>query len=174
MQMTDAAAPHRETIIRWEDPEVLASASRQMSGLEFLEAVCAGRLPPPPVARLVGFTIDEVAEGRTVMSMLPSEAQYNPIGSVHGGIIATLLDSVMGCAVHSTLPVGRGYTTLEIKVNYLRAVTQGSGRVRAEGRIIHAGRQSAMAEGRLVDATGRVHAHATTTCLIFDRRPERA
>jgi uncharacterized protein (TIGR00369 family) len=97
----------------------------------------------------------------------PPEFHYNPLASVHGGIVATLLDSVMGCAVHSKLPRGRGYTTVEIKVNYVRPVTAATGRVRAEGTTIHVGRQIATAEGRLVDAAGRLYAHATTTCLVF-------
>jgi uncharacterized protein (TIGR00369 family) len=105
------------------------------------------------------------------MSLLPAEEHYNPIGSVHGGIIATLLDSVMGCAVHSLLPQGRGYTTLEIKVNYLRAVTHATGRITAEGSALHLGRQMATAEARLRDGSDRLYAHATTTCLVFDLPP---
>lgn len=158
----------RERQVRWEDPRRLATAGRGMSGFELLSAVRAGALPPPPVAQLVGFSFDEVGEGRVIMSLIPAEEHYNPLGGVHGGIIATLLDSVMGCAVHSRLPVGRGYTTLEIKVNYLRAITQETGRVRAEGKVLHLGRQMATAEARLVDGPGRLHAHATTTCLVFD------
>jgi uncharacterized protein (TIGR00369 family) len=102
------------------------------------------------------------------MRMIPAEYHYNPLGSVHGGILATLLDSVMGCAVHSTLPKGRGYTSLEIKVNYVRAVTGESGELSAEGRMVHGGRRSAVAEGRVVDAKGRLCATASTTCLVFD------
>ena len=102
------------------------------------------------------------------MELRPDESQYNPIGSVHGGIIATVLDSVMGCAVHTKLPVGRGYTTLEIKVNYLRAVRDASGVMRAIGTVIHLGRQTAMAEARLVDEHGKLYAQSTTTCMVFD------
>src|SRR5258708_4772865 len=106
---TPQAAPLvRERIVRWEDPEALAAAGRRMSGLEFFEAMRDGRLPPPPVCELIGFTVTEVGDGHVVMSTMPHEAQYTPIGTVHGGIIATLLDSVMGCAVHTKLPVGRG------------------------------------------------------------------
>lgn len=158
----------RQRVIRWDDPKALAAASRGMSGRDFLQALADGRLPPPPIANLVGFTLTEIGEGRVVLALEPDESHYNPIGSVHGGVIATVLDTVMGCAVHSTLPTGRGYTTLEIKVNYARAVLAGAGPVRAVGRVIHAGRQTAVAEATLVDGRDRVLAHASTTCLIFD------
>ncbi len=158
----------RERVIQWQDPAALAATARGMSGREFLEALVAGRLPPPPIARLVDFTLTEIGDGHVVLALAPHESHYNPIGSVHGGVIATVLDTVMGCAVHSTLPAGRGYTTLEIKVNYLRAVTVQSGPLRAIGRVIHAGRQTAVAEATLVDGRDRILAHASTTCLIFD------
>jgi uncharacterized protein (TIGR00369 family) len=116
----------------------------------------------------VGLPIAEVGPGRFVMRLTPAEYHCNPIGTMHGGILATLLDSVMGCAVHSTLPKGRAYTSLEIKVNYVRAVTGGSGELSAEGRIVHGGRRSAVAEGKVVDANGRLCATASTTCLVFD------
>src|SRR5271168_3489968 len=112
----------RERVIRWNDPAALANAGQAMSGRAFLEAIVRGELPPPPVCKLVDFDIAAVEDGKVTMQMRPNESHYNPIGSVHGGIIATLLDSVMGCAVHTKLPAGRGYTSLEIKVNYLRAV----------------------------------------------------
>jgi len=158
----------RERVVRWQDPKALAAAGRGMSGRDFLQALADGRLPPPPIADLVGFTLTEIGEGRVVLALVPDESHYNPIGSVHGGVIATVLDTVMGCAVHSTLPAGRGYTTLEIKVNYTRPVLAGAGPVRAVGRVIHAGRQTAVAEATLVDGRDRVLAHASSTCLIFD------
>ena len=130
-----------------------------------------GTIPSPPIAALVGLSLIEVDEGRIVMCLTPAEFHYNPIGSMHGGILATLLDSVMGCAVHSTLPMGRAYTSLEIKVNYVRAVTNASGELSAEGKVVHAGRRSAVAEGRVTDARGRLCATASTTCLIFDLPP---
>jgi uncharacterized protein (TIGR00369 family) len=160
--------PLRERVVRWDDPKALALAGRSMSGRAFLEAMRAGELPPPPVCNLVDFTISAVDDGRVDMVLTPHEAQYNPIGSVHGGVIATVLDSVMGCAVHSLLPVGRGYTTLEIKVNYLRAITRETGTMRATGKVIHLGGRTAMAEASLNDARGRLFAQATTTCLVFD------
>lgn len=161
--------PRRERTVTWQDPKAAAAAGAAMSGLDYLRAMGDGRLPPPPALAVLGVTLGSIEEGRVAMRLVPEELHYNPLGSVHGGVTATLLDSVMGCAVHSTLPVGRGYTTLEIKVNYLRAITDGTGEVTAEGWVVHAGRQAAMAEGRLVDARGRVYATASTTCLVFDR-----
>lgn len=160
--------PLRERTFAWEDPKALAAAARAMDGRAFLEAIRDGVLPPPPVAQLVGFDLDEVDDGRVVMTMAPEEFHFNPIGSVHGGIVATLLDSAMGLAVHSKLPVGRGYTTLEIKVNYLRGVTVAAGRLRVTGHVVHLGRQTAMAEAHISDSSGKLMAQASTTCLLLD------
>jgi len=139
-----------------------------LTGLEFLQAMAAGELPGPPITRTLAFRLVEVERGRAVFEGVPSLEHYNPLGTVHGGYSATLLDSCMGCAVHSTLPKGTGYTTLEFKVNLVRAITKDTGAVRAEGKVLHAGRRAATAEGRLTDAGGRLLAHATTTCMIFD------
>jgi uncharacterized protein (TIGR00369 family) len=114
----------------------------------------------------------EVSAGRVVFTLRPAEFHYNPLGNVHGGVTATLLDTVMGCAIHSQLQEGQGYTTLEIKVNYLRPLTVENGIVYGEGKVIHLGGRVATAEGRVVDETGKIYAHATTTCLIL--RPERS
>ena len=157
----------RRRLVEWEDQAASARSLRELSGLDFLTGILEGRLPAPPVAQLLGFAFTEVEAGRVVMALDPAEFHYNPLSTVHGGVAATLLDSVMACAVHSTLPAGRGYTTLEIKINYVRAITAATGRLRAEGKTIHVGRQVATAEGRLVDAEGRLYAHATTTCLVF-------
>ena len=138
-----------------------------MSGFEFLQKIVAGELPQPPLASLMDFQIVELAEGRAVFAVNPAEYHYNPIGVVHGGLAATLLDSAMGCAVHSMLPAGTGYTTLELKVNFIRAMTAETGRVRAEGKLIHLGARTATAEGRVIDESGKLYAHATTTCLIL-------
>ena len=140
---------------------------KTMSGLDIMRAVAAGSVPPPPIAKLMGFRAAEVNEGRVVFESEPGLQHYNPLGQVHGGYAATLLDSCMGCAVHTTLPAGTGYTTLELKVSYVRAMTKDTGVVRAEGSVLHGGRRAAFAEGRLVDGQGRLLAHATTTCLIF-------
>ncbi len=138
-----------------------------MSGLEFLSAIAAGRVPQPPIAATLGFRLVEVAAGHVVFEGLPEMRHYNPIGSVHGGFAATLLDSCMACAVHTTVPVGQVYTSLEIKVNFVRPITEATGLVRAEGRVIHAGRTTGTAEGRITDMAGKLLAHGTTTCLIF-------
>jgi uncharacterized protein (TIGR00369 family) len=147
---------------------VPAEAAASMSGLELLQGMIAGRFPGPPIMQLIGFRLAEVASGRAVFEGVPEFKHYNPLGSVHGGYVATLLDSCMACAVHSTLPKGTGYTTLEFKISFVRALTADTGRVRAEGKTISSGRRIATAEGRLVDARGRLLAHATTTCLVFD------
>ncbi len=140
---------------------------KSYDGLDVLKQIVDGRLPIPPIAELVGFTLGEVEEGRVVFSAVPEFRHYNPIGSVHGGFAATLLDSCMGCAVHSTLKAGTGYTTLEFKVNLVRGLTDKTGEVFAEGRVVHVGRQTATAEGTIKDKNGRVYAHASTTCLLF-------
>jgi uncharacterized protein (TIGR00369 family) len=138
-----------------------------MSGFEFLQKIISGELPRPPLASLMDFQIVELEEGGAVFAVDPAEYHYNPIGVVHGGLAATLLDSAMGCAVHSMLPTGSGYTTLELKVNFIRAITAETGRVRAEGKLIHLGGRTATAEGRVIDESGKLYAHATTTCLIL-------
>jgi uncharacterized protein (TIGR00369 family) len=158
----------RERTFAWSDPKLTADAASGMAGVDFLRGMRDGGVPAAPIAALVGLAIAEVEEGRVVMRLTPAEYHYNPIGTMHGGILATLLDSVMGCAVHSTLPKGRAYTSLEIKVNYVRGVTGDSGELSAEGKIVHGGRRSAVAEGKVVDAKGRLCASASTTCLVFD------
>jgi uncharacterized protein (TIGR00369 family) len=127
----------------------------------------SGELPPPPIAVLMGMWITEVSEGRVVFAAEPSEYHYNPLGTVHGGVMATLMDSALGCAVQSMLPAATSYTTLELKVNYLRPITAKTGTVYCEGKIIHVGGRIATAEGRLTDAGGKLYAHGTTTCIIL-------
>jgi uncharacterized protein (TIGR00369 family) len=139
-----------------------------VTGLEFLRAIGAGELPPAPIAELLGFAPVEVEEGRVVFAVVPGPEHYNPIGTVHGGLAATLLDSAMGCAVHSTLPAGVGYTTLELKVNFVRPITTETGRILCEGTVVHRGGRVATADGRaFAEADGALLAHGTTTCLIF-------
>jgi uncharacterized protein (TIGR00369 family) len=158
----------RSRTVTWADPSGLAAAGMQLAGLDFLRRISEGELPPPPIATLVGARIAEVQEGRCLFELEPAEWMYNPIGSVHGGIAATLLDSCMGCAVHSTLPAGVGYTTTDLHVRYVRGMSADTGRVLAEGRVIHSGRRLATAEGRLtVAATGTLIAHATTGCAVI-------
>jgi len=141
--------------------------ARTMDGLTLFGEMVAGRLPAPPICKALGIRLAEVELGRVVFGYEPVFEHYNPLGSVHGGVAATLLDSVMGCCIHTTLKAGTGYTTLEIKVNYVRAMTDKTGPVRAEGKVINGGSRIATSEGRLVDASGRLLAHGTTTCLIF-------
>jgi len=157
----------RTRTVSWEDPAPGAEAAGGMSGLEYLRAMMVGGLPGPPIARLIGFGFVEVEEGRVVFECEPAEYHYNPIGSVHGGLACTLFDSAMGCAVHTELPAGVGYTTVELKVNFLRPITTATGRLLCEGRAIHVGGRIATAEARLVDESGKLYGHATTTCMIF-------
>ena len=164
--MTDKD-PNRTRTVTWEDPRPLAKAGRELSGLEFLQKIVSGELPSPPLAALLNFNLVELGEGYAVFAVDPAEYHYNPIGMVHGGLAATLLDSAMGCAIHSTLPAGAGYTTLEIKVNFIRAMSAETGRVRCEAKIVHVGARTATAEGRVVDNSGKLYAHGTTTCLIL-------
>jgi uncharacterized protein (TIGR00369 family) len=157
----------RQLSVSWKDPATLAEAGRSMSGIEFLRAIRDGRLPQPPIAQLLGFKLVEVEPGHAVFEVTPGEQHYNPIGVVHGGLAMTLLDSAMGCSVHTQIVPGGGYTTLEAKTNLVRAVTGKTGLLRAIGKVVHIGRRMATAEGRLVDAAGKLYAHATTTCIVL-------
>lgn len=144
--------------------EVMAS----MSGIDFLRAMFDGKLPAPPIMQNIEPFDYSVEPGVVSFSSVPGFRHYNPIGSVHGGYAATLLDSAMGLAVHSTLPVGSGYTTLEFKISFIRGMTKDTGVVRSEGRTLNVGRRAATAEARITDSKGRLLAHATTTCLVFE------
>jgi len=157
----------RTRTVTWQDPVAAGKAARTMPGAAFLRAIAERRLPPPPIANLMGFDIVEVGEGEVVFAVQPQEFHYNPIGMVHGGLAATLLDSAMGCAVHSLLPEGRAYTTLELKVNFIRALRHDIGVVKAIGKVVHLGGKVATAEGRIVDGAGKLYAHGTTTCLLL-------
>ena len=165
--MSETLKEARTRTVSWQDPRALAEAGKGLSGLEYLRKIVAGELPPPPIGVLMDFRVIEVEKGRAVFGVTPAEYHYNPIGVVHGGVAATLLDSALGCAVHSTLPAGAGYTTLEIKVNYIRPLTVETGPVRCEAKVIHLGVRTATAEGRIEDERGKLYAHGTTTCIIF-------
>ena len=165
--MNDHPNTERIRTITWEDPTVTAKKGRSMSGIEYLRAMQNGEVPPPPISALINMNVSEIEEGRVVFTVEPAEYHYNPIGTVHGGLAATLLDSSMGCAVQTMLPAGVGYTTLEIKVNYIRSMTRDTGTVYSEGKLIYAGGRIATAEGRITDASGKLYAHATTTCIIL-------
>ena len=144
-------------------PEVI----KELGGLAFLKGIVAGTQPSPPMSQTLGFHLVEVSEGRAVFEGLPEYRHYNPIGTVHGGFAATMLDSALGCAIFSTLARGEAWTTLELKFNLVRPLTNDTGLVRAEGRVIHRGRTVATSEGDLKDLSGKLYAHATTTCMIF-------
>jgi uncharacterized protein (TIGR00369 family) len=144
----------------------------ELSGLELMAAIMAGDVPPPGFATTLGIEPTEFSERRAAFALTPGPEHLNPLGVVHGGILSTLLDSAMGCAVHTTLEAGETYTTLELDVKFVRPVLAGQGLVTAEATVIHAGRRTATAEGRVVDADGRLYAHATTTCLIDRSRLE--
>lgn len=178
--MSDTRATPEETLQRWRDEEAAvrsrlgpAGVARPdqvagLSGLEVLDAIFSGALPSPPIGHTLDFLPLRVAHGVAVFQGRPGLAHYNPLGSVHGGWFATLLDSCVGCAVHTTLPAGKGYTTAELKINIVRPLSVKVPLVRAEGRVIHAGRSMATAEGRLIGPDGKLYAHATTTCFIFE------
>jgi uncharacterized protein (TIGR00369 family) len=158
----------RERSFSWEDPAATAAAALELPGLQCMQAIVDGTLPPPPIARLLDFELVEVQDGRALFAMQPAEWMYNPIGSVHGGIAATILDSCMGCAVHTTLEAGVGYTTTDLQVRYIRAMSDTTGRVLAEGRVVHRGKRTATAEGRLfAESDERLLAHGSTGCVIL-------
>ena len=158
----------RSLTVTWEDPLATFEEGKKLpKPLDYLRALVAGTLPAPPIAKLLGMDLVEVDEGKAVFSLTPAEQHYNPIGVVHGGIAFTMLDSAMGCCVQTMLPAGKGYTTLEIKANLVRAITLQTGPIRAIGKIVHMGRQTATAEGRIEDSQGKLYAHGTTTCLIL-------
>ena len=158
---------NRSRTIRYHSPEEDKTKLFDRTGLEQLRALADGRIPPPPISSHIGLEFVSVADGDVVMTAQPDESHYNPIGSVHGGFFATVLDSVCGCAVHSTLPAGVGYTSLEIKVSFLRPITAGTGAVTAHGWITRGGKTAAFAEADIRDSDGRVLATASSTCLII-------
>jgi uncharacterized protein (TIGR00369 family) len=171
MSETQISGTHtsvRSRTFSWEDPAVGLSHLGRRSGLEILRAVIDGELPPPPVLQLLGTDGFEVDEGRATVYLTPQEFHYNPLGAVHGGVLATLLDTATGCSVHSTLPAGIGYTSVDLNTKFLRPVTVHSGRLRCEGSMLSKGRRTALAEARLTDGDGRLVAHATSTCLLFE------
>ena len=158
----------RSRTFSWTDPAVNAAYFGRRSGLEMLRAMVSGELPYPPVMAMLGGDGFEVGEGRVTVYLTPQEFHYNPLGSVHGGVLATLLDTAAGCAVHATLAAGTGYTSVALPTKFLRPVTVASGRLRCEGTVLSRGRRTALAQATIVDAAGRLAAHATSTCLLFD------
>ena len=144
------------------------TARRQLTGLEFIQQMVAGNLEPPPMVALLGLRVAEVEFGRVTFVGTPTEAFYNGAGVVHGGYAATMLDSALGCAINTTAPVGKRFTTLELKINYIRPLTVRVGPLRCEATVLHTGRRVATAEARIVDSAGKIHAHATTTCISVE------
>lgn len=157
----------RQKTITWYDPLAAAEQGKALSGLDHLRAIMSGQLPPPPIAAHFDFGLVAVGPGDVTFVCTPDESAYNPIGLVHGGLVCTLLDSVTGCAVQSTLPAGVGYTSIEIKVSYLRPVHGHTGELRARGWVTKPGRRVAFAEGDVRDSDGKVVATASSTCLIM-------
>jgi len=164
---TTAWGEPRSRTVTWHDPRITAAGALERSGLETMEAIRDGILPPPPIAMLMQFDIRSLEQGRVEFGCTLDESVYNPIGVVHGGLVCTLLDTVAGCAVHTTLPAGMAYTSIEIKVNYLRAVHATSGPLTAIGRVTKPGRRVAFAEGEVLDAQGRAVATASSSLLVF-------
>jgi uncharacterized protein (TIGR00369 family) len=151
----------------WGDPAVSAAAMSGRSGIEILEAMNRGEIPVPPVMHTLGIEGVDVADGKVVFWLRPQEFHYNPLGTVHGGVLATLLDSAAGCAVHTTLPAGIAYTSLDLNTKFLRPVTVASGQLRCEGTVLSRGSRVALAQAEVYDAAGKLVAHATSSCLIF-------
>ncbi len=156
-------------VLEWSDPAVTIETAAGASGLEFLRAVQRGSVPPPPMGLLMNLRIVELESGRVVFDAVPGPEHSNPHGTIHGGFIATTFDTALGCAVHSILEAGIGYTTLELHVNFVRPITAESGRLRCEAVVLHGGKRVATAEAKMTDAQGRLVAHGTTTCLIVRR-----
>lgn len=164
----DPALEVRSRTISWHDPLASAEVGAGMAGLDYVRAIQSGEIPPPPIAVVMNFSIEVLEEGRAVFVGEPGEEHYNPIGVVHGGYASTILDSALGCSVHTTLPAGVGYTSQTLEVKYLRPITRETGRVRAEAAVVHRGRKNAVSEAKLTEVeSGKLLATGTSTCLIL-------
>jgi uncharacterized protein (TIGR00369 family) len=157
----------RSRIITWEDPLLGADLAKTMSGLEFIEGLIDGSIPEPPIFNLMNMRPVAAEVGKVTFTCDPDESHYNPIGTVHGGLVCTLLDSVLGCAVQTTLPKSQGYTSLEIKVSYLRPVMADTGQLTAVGIVSKPGSRAAFADGTVHDSNGKLMATASSTLLVF-------
>jgi uncharacterized protein (TIGR00369 family) len=160
----------RSRTYSWEDPQSLLEQASGLAGLDLMRMIVSGQLSQAPIAETLGFRLVEVEQGRAVFECEPAEFHYNPIGTVHAGLASTLLDSAMGCALATTLEVGMGWTTLELKANFTRPLTADTGLVRCIGSVVHPGRTVATTEARLVDGDGRLYAHGTSTILVLGAR----
>jgi uncharacterized protein (TIGR00369 family) len=161
----------RTKIIRWEDPMKGAAKAMTMDGFDYLNAIITGTVPPPPIAMLLDIRIKEIKPGEVFFEVTPGEYHYNPIGMVHGGLLATMMDSAMGCAIQSVLKAGTGYSTVDLQVTYVKSAKIDTGLLTCSGKIIHEGGKIATAYSEVKDSQGNLYAHATTTCMIF--RPEK-
>ncbi len=157
----------RERLVRWEDPSVSSAAIKALGGLEAMHAMIEGKIAPPPIAELMGIGVVLAEEGRVVFEGEPGEEHYNPIGLVHGGFALTIMDSALGCSIHTMLPAGTGYATTDIQVRMVRAIGKDTGRVRCEAKVQHIGRTIGVAEATLVDKNGKLLATGTTACAIM-------
>lgn len=166
--MTQTQDGVRSRTFTWSDPMLNAAELGRRSGLELLQAMARGELPAPPITHLMGAGRIEVELGRVVVTLEPQEFHYNPLGSVHGGVLATLLDTAAGCAVHSTLPAGVGYTSLDLTTKFLRPASLASGTLTCEGTVLSKGRRTALAQAVITDARGGMVAHATSSCMLFE------
>src|SRR6516165_4467589 len=162
-----ARADGRRRSYEWADPAPSAAAARELDGISFFREMIAGRIPPPPITATLGFGWVSVEPGKVVFEITPAEYHYNPIGSVHGGVYATVCDSACGCAVHSMLPAGAYYTSLDLSVRFIRQITAKTGRMLCEGTVEHLGSRTALATARLTDGGGKLYAQATSSCMIF-------
>jgi uncharacterized protein (TIGR00369 family) len=158
----------RTRTLTWQDPAPTAMAGADMAGLDYMRAIASGEVPPPPIGVTMNFAVIDVSEGKAVFEGEPGEEHYNPIGAVHGGYASTLLDSALGCAVHTTLPRGTAYTSQTLEVKFIRPITRDTGKVRAEAEVVHRGRRTATVEAKLVGEDGKLLATGTSTCLIFE------
>ena len=165
--MTESGNGARERSYAWSDPMETAAAAAGLSGLEFFEAISDGRVAPPPIMSTLDFDATEFTEGRAEFRLTPREFHYNPIGSMHGGVFAAMLDSACGCAVHTRLQAGEFYTSVDLSVKFLRPVSLTTGQIAAVGTVTHLGRRTALAEARITDAAGKLYATATSSCLII-------
>lgn len=162
----------RTRLVRWEDPSLTALAAKGRTGLAYLRAIAEGTVPPAPIQFTLGFELSSVEEGQAQFRLTPGEHLCNPMGTVHGGVACTLLDSAMGCAVMSILDEKHAYTTVDLTVHLTRAISPESGPLTAIGKVLHRGGRVVTAEGKLLDEQERLLAHATTTCLVFEREPQ--
>jgi uncharacterized protein (TIGR00369 family) len=167
------SATKRSKTFYWEDPMQGAQQAVQMSGLEYLQSMSDGRIPLPPILHALDLKAVSFNKGQATFAFEPQEFHYNPLGTVHGGVITTILDSAMGCSLHTLLPAGTGFTTLELKVNFLKAITVKSGELRAIGKVIYSGSRTALVEAQLMDKNNTLYAHSVSTCMILKLMSER-